>query len=91
MYSSGSCWVLTSMGDGEAVGRLEVIYVIVQMERLLGRVLVGVVELHGKPKSAVLLYCRPHEEPTLGGKGEQEEENWWKNVILDLPIKKTCI
>lgn len=57
--------ILTRMGNSEAVGGLEVIYVVIQMERLLSHVLVGVVELYGKSESAVLLHGRPHEKPPL--------------------------
>lgn len=57
--------VLTRMGNGEAVGGLEVINVVIQMKRFLCHVLVGVVELHGKAESAVLLHRGPHEEPPL--------------------------
>lgn len=61
--------ILTRMGNSEAVGGLEIIYVVIQMERLLGHVLVGVVELNGKSESAVLLHRGPHEEPPLEKKG----------------------
>ena len=50
------------MGDGEAVGRLEVVYVVVQVERLLSAVLVGVVELDSEPERTVLLHGRAHKE-----------------------------
>lgn len=63
--------ILTRMGNSEAVGGLEVIYVVIQMERLLSHVLVGVVELYGESESAVLLHGRPHEEPPL----EERREN----------------
>lgn len=48
--------VLTGMSDGEAVGGLQVIHVVVQMEGLLTHVLVGVVELHSKSECAVFLH-----------------------------------
>lgn len=44
------------MCNREAVGGLQVIHVVVQMERLLTHVLVGVVELHSKPERAVFLH-----------------------------------
>lgn len=54
--------ILTRVGDREAVGRLEVVHVVVEVERLLGGVLVGVVELHREPEGAVLLHRGAHEE-----------------------------
>lgn len=53
---------LTRMGDREAVGRLEVVDIVVEVERLLRGVLVGVVKLDGEPERAVLLHGGPHEQ-----------------------------
>lgn len=50
------------MGDGEAVGRLQVVDIVVEVERLLRGVLVGVVELDSEPERAVLLHRGAHEE-----------------------------
>lgn len=65
-----SCWdsgqrgrSLTCMGDWEAVGRLQVVHVVVEMERFLGGVLVGVVQLDREPERAVLLHRGAHEQP----------------------------
>lgn len=51
------------MGDREAVGRLQIVHVVVEMERFLGGVLVGVVELDREPERAVLLHRGAHEQP----------------------------
>lgn len=56
---------LTRMGDREAVGRLEVVDVVVEVERLLSCVLVGVVELDSEPERAVLLHRGTHEQSAL--------------------------
>lgn len=56
---------LTRMGDWKAVGRLEVVYIVVEVERLLSGVLVGVVELDSEPERAVLLHRRTHEQSPL--------------------------
>lgn len=53
------------MGDRETVGGLQVIYVVIEMEGFLSRVLIGVVELHSESESAVFLHGRTHEEPTF--------------------------
>lgn len=58
------------MCNGEAVGRLEVVYVVVEMERFLRRVLVGVVKLNGEPERAVLLHRRPHKESAFKKKAD---------------------
>lgn len=52
------------MCDGKAVGGLQVVDIIVEVERFLRRVLVRVVQLHCKPEGAVLLDCGAHEEST---------------------------
>lgn len=57
---------LTCMRDREAVGRLQVVHVVVEMKRLLGGVLVGVVELDSEPERAVLLHRGAHEQPPFG-------------------------
>lgn len=51
------------MGDWKAVGGLQVVDVVVEVERLLRGVLVGVVELDGEPERAVLLHRGTHEQP----------------------------
>lgn len=51
-----ACRVLTGMSDREAVGGLQVIHVVVQMEGFLTHVLVGVVELHSESKCAMFLH-----------------------------------
>lgn len=53
------------MGDWKAVGRLEVVHIVVEVERLLSGVLVGVVELDSEPERAVLLHRRTHEQSPL--------------------------
>lgn len=53
---------LTGMGDREAVGRLEVVDIVVEVERLFRGVLVGVVELDSEPERAVLLHRGTHEQ-----------------------------
>lgn len=54
---------LTRMSDREAVGRLEVVDVVVEVERLLSGVLVCVVELDSEPEGTVLLHGGTHEQP----------------------------
>lgn len=53
------------MSDGEAVGGLQVIHIVIQMEWLLTHVLIGVVKLHSKSERTVLLHRWAHEEPTF--------------------------
>ncbi len=53
------------MSDRETVGGLQVIYVVIEMEGFLSRVLIGVVELHSESESAVFLHGGTHEEPTF--------------------------
>lgn len=50
------------MGNWEAVGRLEVVDIVVEVERLFRGVLVGVVELDSEPERAVLLHRGTHEQ-----------------------------
>lgn len=50
------------MGDREAVGRLEVVDIVVEVERLFRGVLVGVVELDSEPERTVLLHRGTHEQ-----------------------------
>lgn len=50
------------MGDCKAVGRLEVVDIVEEVERLFSGVLVGVVELGSKPERAVLLHRGTHEQ-----------------------------
>lgn len=62
---SGHDWnrgTLTCMGDWKAVGRLEVVDIVVEVERLFSGVLVGVVELDSEPERAVLLHRGTHEQ-----------------------------
>ena len=56
--------VLTGVSDREAVGGLQVVHVVVEVERFLRHVLIGVVELNGKPERTVLLNCGAHEQAT---------------------------
>lgn len=53
------------MGDREAVGRLKIVDIVVEVERFLGCVLISVVELDSKPERAVLLHRGSHEQSPL--------------------------
>ena len=55
------------MRDGEAVGGLEVVHVVVEVEGLLRGVLVGVVQLHGEAERAVLLDRGAQEQSACTG------------------------
>ena len=57
------------MGDRKAVGRFEVIYIIIQMERFLGHILIGVIQLNSESEGAVFLHRRSHEESPWKKKG----------------------
>lgn len=70
------------MGDWEAVGRLEVVDIVVEVERLLSGVLVGIVELDGEPERAVLLHRGTHEQPPL---------KRWKPEIRQHSHSRLCI
>lgn len=63
------------MCDGEAVGGFEVVYIIIEMERFLRHILIGIIQLNSEPEGAVLLHCRAHKKPTYKRKrrGEWEE------------------
>lgn len=52
---------LTGVRDGEAVGRFQVVDVIVEVKGFLRRILVGVVQLNGEPEGAVLLHRGAHK------------------------------
>lgn len=56
---------LTRMGDWKAVGGFKVVNIVVEVERLLSGVLVGVVELDGESEGAVLLHRGTHEQSPL--------------------------
>lgn len=51
------------MCDGETVGGLQVVHIVIEVEGFLRRVLVGVIQLDSKPEGAVLLHCGAHEQP----------------------------
>lgn len=57
------CELLTGVCDGETVGGLQVVHIVIEVEGFLRRVLVGVVQLDSKPEGAVLLHCGAHEQP----------------------------
>lgn len=61
------------MGDREAVGRLEIVDVVVEVEGFLGGVLIGVVELDSKPERAVLLHRGSHEQSPFGEIQNQDQ------------------
>lgn len=73
---------LTRMGDREAVGRLEVVDVVVEVERLLRGVLVGVVELDGEPERAVLLHRGTHEQSPFEEMENQEDQNSVRSSLV---------
>lgn len=52
------------MCDRETVGGLQVVNIVIEVEGLLRRILVGIIQLDSKPEGAVLLHCRAHEQPT---------------------------
>lgn len=51
------------MCDGEAVGGLQVVHIVVEVEGFLRRILVGVVQLDSEPEGAVFLHRGAHEQP----------------------------
>lgn len=61
------------MGDRKAVGRLEVVDIVVEVERLFSGVLVGVVELDSEPERAVLLHRGTHEQSPLEEMGRKKK------------------
>ena len=74
------------MGDGEAVGRLEVVHVVVQVERLLSAVLVGVVQLDSEPERTVLLHGRAHKESPC-----KEREMYNQDQSLQFARSYLCV
>lgn len=58
--------ILTGMCDGETVGGLQVVNIVIEVEGFLCHILVGVIQLDSKPEGAVLLHCRAHEQSTYG-------------------------
>lgn len=52
------------MCDGETVGGLQVVHIVIEVEGFFCHILVGVVELDSKPEGAVLLHCGAHEQST---------------------------
>ncbi len=56
--------LLTGVCDREAVGGLQVVNIVIEVEGFLRRILVGVIELDSEPEGAVLLHCRAHEQST---------------------------
>lgn len=59
------------MCDREAVGGLQVVHVVIEVERFLRRILVGVVELDSEPEGAVLLHRGAHEQSPFKKRGEK--------------------
>lgn len=55
---------LTCVRDWEAIGWLQIVHVVIEMERFLSDVLIGVVELNGEAERAVLLDRGAHEQTT---------------------------
>lgn len=70
--------VLTGVCDGEAVGRLQVVHVVIEVERFLRGVLVGVVELDREPEGAVFLHRGAHEESTYRRRQKQKQKQKMK-------------
>lgn len=52
------------MCDGEAVGGLQVVNIVIEVEGFLRHILVGVVQLDSEPEGAVLLHRGAHEQST---------------------------
>lgn len=61
---------LTGVGDGEAVGRLDVVHVRHQVERGLRGVGAGVVQEDGQAEGGVLLIGVPDEQAACAQRGE---------------------
>lgn len=86
LWEGGGESTLTRMGDREAVGRLEVVDVVVEVERLLRGVLVGVVELDGEPERAVLLHRGTHEQSPF-----EEMENQQIRTVCGARSYTLCV
>lgn len=56
--------LLTGVCDREAVGGLQVVNIVNEVEGFLRRILVGVIQLDSEPEGAVLLHCGAHEQST---------------------------
>lgn len=61
-----SAELLTGMCDGETVGGLQVVNIVIEVEGFLCHILVGVIQLDSKPEGAVFLHCGAHEQSAYG-------------------------
>lgn len=70
-YLTAFLQLLTGMCDGETVGGLQVVDVIIEVEGFLCHILIGVIQLDGEPEGAVLLHRGAHEQPTCSRRKSQ--------------------
>lgn len=74
---------LTCVGDGEAVGCLDVVHVGHQVKGRLWRIGARVVQKYGQAKGSVLLICVSDEQPTCR---EREKGRFYSVIVIWLGV-----